>query len=776
MATLTTIPAQSGEVIRALLTLDDDAGTDLSNLRATQSYVTQTGDIDLNADVRLNGIDPFTPGSSQGDIRLRKSGDGFNSWRVLPGNDAVELRFSASFDGDTVRQGTERNFGGGFWNWFITGLPSTVQADGGATIALVMNVPTTDVFADATLTARAGNPTATVAAAAALPPFNDATLTALAGSPTVAIVASATGAPFHNAELAARAGNPTVAVTASSAAAPIRDATLSARAGSPTVQWGVVVDGLAIDASFMAEAGVPRATWIAATGRNPYDSPMSRGIPYVSLADAPAGSGLTLAHIIAASNLAADRTGWTGDYLIPTVKAWRIPSAKAGTWRYDMGMPVIEAVTPGLTIDGHILQFTAAQSGGLEVVAVMGFGWLEPQGRLTDSIGIDTAIIPGIAVAPGDSYLIGHEHVWYDADSALVRLTPFVHAAGDPIRRVHPNATLASAILRLAGRQKDYEERAGYSAREAQRPMPGAKVQDFRVMDTEAAQTLQPFIRPSMLIWKRPSNYGLLEVDPLATSVSTPTSMTQLVDDVLAAIREGDDIDIDRSVDEQITINADPGGGLEITSLYALLAGTSAEPTVDEFLASTHAFGPVITVPAFAGRSYLWFAADQPLNDLRETGSAFSAFPAFEAAVIYVIGGVTHYAYRTVTDLNPRLAAVSWTARASDVIPAAIEYRFGIKATADFVAADFTQESAIGQFVIPGAPDWPDGEGRYMGFAKPLASGPLIRISNTPGGANFIIAWQQQATNVQINGVEYGVWVSRGPQSPLTRGSTYEVE
>ena len=248
---------------------------------------------------------------------------------------------------------------------------------------------------------------------------------------------------------------------------------------------------------------------------------MSRGIPYVPLASAPDGSGITLAHIIAASNLAADRCGWDDDYLIPTAKSWRILSAKAGPWRYDMGMPVLEAITLGVTLDGHTIQFTALQSGSVEVEAVMGFGWLERHVPLTDSIDIDTAIIPDIVAAPGDSYLVGNEFVWYDASSAIVRPAPLVHGAGQSIRRVHANTTLASAILRMAGRQKDYEARAGYSSREAQRPAPGAQVEEFQIMDTEVAQTLQPFIRPSVLTWKRPSNYGLLESEAVAPTSST---------------------------------------------------------------------------------------------------------------------------------------------------------------------------------------------------------------------------------------------------------------
>ena len=107
MATLTTIPVQSGEVIRALLTLGAGAGASATNLRGTQSYVTQTGDVAFDAipGMELNGIHPFSPQASQGAVRFRQLGGGFNTWRALPGNDAVEVRIAISTDGDTVRVG-----------------------------------------------------------------------------------------------------------------------------------------------------------------------------------------------------------------------------------------------------------------------------------------------------------------------------------------------------------------------------------------------------------------------------------------------------------------------------------------------------------------------------------------------------------------------------------------------------------------------------------------------------------------------------------------------
>ena len=893
MATLTTIPPQPGtEVLRVLLTLD--SGTDTDNLLTT---ITLTGDAELDATLAFTGIRPYlrdAPSAGETQFSLLKTGAGdFATWRNMGSNVTARLLVASSSDDVTVRECEHQSVTTTRW-WWVAPVDLGAMSTG-STLNLVLAVP--PVVVDATLTARAGNPTGTVTAAAAPAPVHDATLTAEAGdptgtiaaasvvvptqdvsltasagsptgtlaadsavmpthnatltaragtptgtvtaatasapshdailtaeagSPTGAVAAAAAPAPIHNATLTARAGSPTATVVAATASAPIHNVTLTATAGDPT---GTVAAESAIvpihDAVLTASAGSPTATvtaaaapapvhnatltvragnptavlapagemavvisaragsptavlapagemavviaaragsptvpLIAATDRNPYAATMSRGIPYVPLASAPANSGITLAHIIAASNLAADRCGWTDDYLIPTVKSWRIPSAKAGPWRYEMGMPVISTVTPGIMIDDHVIQYTAARDGGVKIVAVMGFGWLESLGRLTITVGIDTAIIPGLDVSPGSSYLVGNEFVWFDAHSAIVRLTPFVHAAGDPISRVHTNTTLAAAILRLAGRQNDYENRAGYSARDAQRPQPNAKVEDFRIMDTEAAQSLQPFIRPPMTTWKRPSNYGLLASEQADVSPAPPSLD---VADVLAAIREGDDIDIDRSVDGQITINADPGGGLEIASLYALTTVAATQPTAAELLAGTHAFSGTIVLPGYAGSQYYWFAADQGIQNLRETGSSFSAFSAFGDPTGIVVGGVQHYLYGSIAPFAARAASQSWRAVAGPAPVLATTIYGGIRVTpGDFVAADFT----FGPTTSP--LQYPSNQGWY-GIAWPEQAGPVTFIGLGIGGFNQINHFTEQSAAIILGGVSHTIWRSNNP-------------
>ena len=144
-ATLTTIPTQDGtEYIRILLTMGTGTPTGSSlNITASQSYVTQTGDaqfFDSGSSLILNGIQPHEPGSATGAVRLRNTGGGFKPWRDAQAR-TPKLLYASSADGNTVRQATEGSVGGGYWNWFITGLPSTAQVGVGDTINLVIYVP-----------------------------------------------------------------------------------------------------------------------------------------------------------------------------------------------------------------------------------------------------------------------------------------------------------------------------------------------------------------------------------------------------------------------------------------------------------------------------------------------------------------------------------------------------------------------------------------------------------------------------------------------------------
>ena len=145
MATLTTIPVQAGtEHIRVLLTMGagTPAGTNALSLRATESYVTQTGDAVFATNISLNGIAPHgRQTAGQGDIRLRKTGATFfSNWRNQQ-SETPKLLYASSADGDTVREGTEGSVGGGYWNWHLLGQSSFAQVATGDTINLVIYSP-----------------------------------------------------------------------------------------------------------------------------------------------------------------------------------------------------------------------------------------------------------------------------------------------------------------------------------------------------------------------------------------------------------------------------------------------------------------------------------------------------------------------------------------------------------------------------------------------------------------------------------------------------------
>ena len=147
MADLNTIPVQDGvEYVRVLLTMGSGTPSGASiSLLGSDSYVTLTGDAAFGNSVNLTlgGINPHSPGGSQGDIRLRHTGTTNASFNIWRGDQvrAPKLVYASSADGNNVRQAVQGGVGGGYWNWTITGLPSTAQVAVGDTIALVIYVP-----------------------------------------------------------------------------------------------------------------------------------------------------------------------------------------------------------------------------------------------------------------------------------------------------------------------------------------------------------------------------------------------------------------------------------------------------------------------------------------------------------------------------------------------------------------------------------------------------------------------------------------------------------
>ena len=216
MADLTTIPDPPDghtEIFRVLLTATA-ATANLSPGRG--GPVTQTGSPDFvddgTADTILDGLNPWSPDGAQGDIRLRKSGDGFSAWTsTLPAGTTIDLRMATSAESapDTVRSLTDLTRGNGYWNW-----RSPITPDGigvGDTVALAMDVdveygPSIQI-SDASLSVEAGLPSATV-----VPKFTHTSKVSIsvgAGEPTVTI-APETTIPSSSASVSVAADEPEV--------------------------------------------------------------------------------------------------------------------------------------------------------------------------------------------------------------------------------------------------------------------------------------------------------------------------------------------------------------------------------------------------------------------------------------------------------------------------------------------------------------------------------------------------------------------------------------
>ena len=250
MATLETIPAQSGEAIRALLTLGAGAGASATNLRGTQSYVTQTGQVEFAGvpGMTLNGIHPFDPRAAQGAVRFRQRNGGFNTWRAIEGNDAVEVRIAVSTDGDTIRLGIQNSIGGGYWNWEFPGLPRTNTVGAGATIAIVISVPgasptpptpPTPVTRDTAGAVASGAPGVSVSAEKVEAEVRDTEAAITSGAPSVgarAEVVPADPATVHDTEASISAGAPSVSGEAEVIEAGQADAGGTVAAGAPVVE------------------------------------------------------------------------------------------------------------------------------------------------------------------------------------------------------------------------------------------------------------------------------------------------------------------------------------------------------------------------------------------------------------------------------------------------------------------------------------------------------------------------------------------------------------
>ena len=107
-------------------------------------------------------------------------------------------------------------------------------------------------------------------------------------------------------------------------------------------------------------------------------------------------------------------------------------------------------------------------------------------------------------------------------------------------------------------------------------------------------------------------------------------------------------------------------------------------------------------------------------------------------------------------------------------------YYLGIRADTAFTAADFTvMRTGQGPMTIPGDPEWPDGERRYIAVAKPAVEGAFSRVYYYPAGRpntrDQLRGWES-TPNITLGGIEHVVIVTRGPYRDNARGQIIDAD
>ena len=273
-----------------------------------------------------------------------------------------------------------------------------------------------------------------------------------------------------------------------------------------------------------------------------------RGIPIVPLADV-GSADVTIGDVVAASQLAAEETGWP-ETLLPAPRTWRV-TAPSGDVRIIWGMPFLEAITSGpvAAADNNAIVEARISSAGVQSIGhVSGFGWLEPSVELANSLSATATAVPDVGLAAGEVLLVGSELVWHDG-TGLVRERPAVHPATTPLRRVRAQASLALAVTRIAKRAADARARAGAARRR------GPDEGPFVVLDADSRRALAPFRRPSTT-WLQALPAADIAGGTIGGGDGGDAGDGASLDEVLAAILEGANITIDRGNPDEITINA----------------------------------------------------------------------------------------------------------------------------------------------------------------------------------------------------------------------------
>ena len=219
-----------------------------ANLNVTRIYLTGRTQLRISEDGLGNPETTFATGGAQENFQVHVQTS--PTAVVSLGRDDIDatrstetrLLLGADLDPDGVFSDVDALADGDRVLWFITDEVAVTTRDAG-------------------LTARAGNPTATIGAERVAITNRDAGMSARAGNPTAAIGAETVGITTRDAGMSARAGNPTAAIGAETVGITTRDAGMSARAGNPTAAIGAETVGITTrDAEMSARAGNPTAS------------------------------------------------------------------------------------------------------------------------------------------------------------------------------------------------------------------------------------------------------------------------------------------------------------------------------------------------------------------------------------------------------------------------------------------------------------------------------------------------------------------------------------
>ena len=366
--TIDTIPAQAGEIVRALMTINDggDPGSTAHinwyNHRGSNTLGSVSDDSDMEIDTTLGEIARLQYRSNYV-LRMFADTNGFTAALAAGGSLDGKTLLIAGDDSDPAidmdigfddLESTSNNIRADFAPDAAAQAVFNALADGGL-INLVISDPGA-APSQAEFDASSGDPTVDLAPETTTPP--NASFAARSGSPTVSID------PFRAVSFQARAGNPTVAIAPNGGALL---ASFEAESGSPSVAVVPEFDYTA-EAEFSAESGEPAVTIVlpAYTGLSAESGEPTVDITVIAVEPAlasfivRAGTPAVFIDGFRTASFAAAAGSPTVNFIPESVKQ-RNPTAEAGAHQVDRVRTSVRAaaVRPKTSADAVRLKTTA---------------------------------------------------------------------------------------------------------------------------------------------------------------------------------------------------------------------------------------------------------------------------------------------------------------------------------------------------------------------------------------------------------------------------------